>query len=648
MNYGENSRLAYVSSIFFYLMLLLVPLSASSYFASYTDLVKASVIKITGGFYLIVVLYLLHRDLDKGIIKVSLKIPDILVLSFFAVLSLSTIFSINPEISFIGQYYRQIGLLLYIYLVLIYFLAFYRFNEDNITKFFRLVEFSAFVVSLYSVLQVLSLDIFSVQPHDQSRPLSTLGSPVFLGGFLVCILPFSLLNLSGWKSKIIRYLLLSAIFIAIILSGTRSAYIALIVQLLTAFIIYFSVNRNYRKIKYFLFFLFIFIITVLVFIIIFPENLYVKRLTSVVNWSENPRIILWRDSFGIFQNYPLTGCGLGTFPRAFEDFYSYELRMAEIQKYFDNPHNNFLNYLYSAGVGGFLVYTAMLLYGFLVSAKAYFSKLQRIQLAFTMFFSGYFVYGLTNFDDVTILFYFFIFFSLFRLKCDLKSLTEIRLNRYISGTMLVIILTFSVYFIIRTINELRADRLYKEALININNGNTKEAVNKLNEAITITPWNSVYRYELAAYVLDICSGLKSEDKGYLLKQVSDEISRARKNYLSNVECDELLSMFFFESGDIENAEKMKYEILDKDSVNINYRLRLADFYIRSNMFKEAARELDLIYRYHPYNLRASYLGARFGHLIKDRKILMRYCNIIFSYRPDDPYARKLIESFSNE
>ncbi|MCX7877065.1 MAG: O-antigen ligase family protein [Ignavibacteria bacterium] len=645
---GNVSRTEYISFLVLSFLLASVPTSVSSYFANYTDLIKASVIKTAGSFYLILMSYLFYRVSGKSLLKLSIKTSDILILCFFVSLLVSTLFSINSEISFKGQYYRQMGLLLYIYLVLIYFFISYQVSEDNIYKFFRVIEFTAFLISIYSLLQVLSVDFFSLQPADQKRPVSTLGSPVFLGGFLVCVLPFSLLNQSEWKLKTVRFLFPSVIITAIVFSGTRSAYIALSVQLIAGLIIYFYKNYHQKSLKYVLAALFACVITVSALVLFFPDNLYVKRLTSLFSWNENPRLILWRDSFGIFINYPLTGAGLGTFSRAFEDFYSFELRMSEIDKYFDNPHNNFLNYFYSAGIFGFLLYTAILIYGFISSLKSYLFLRRKLFLSFALFFAGYFTYGLTNFDDVTIIFYFFVLFSFFRKTVDYKILYEFSVNKYVTVIFILFVLVFSVYISFNTVNELRADRFYKQALMNMRDKKTKETIDNLNKAILTAPHNAVYRYELSVYVLDICSVVRSEDKNYLLKQVAEEISRARRNYISSLECDEVLSMVYFESGENEKAEKMKTEILHRDSVNINYRMRLADFHMRNNFPEKAKKELEIIYRYHPFSLKAAYLGAYLGYLMEDKETLMKYCKVIFSYEKDNQYARELIRKFTDK
>lgn len=645
--YNQKNRFGF-SFLLLVLLILLLPLSVSKYFASHSDLPKSSLLIALGGLFVVSVIisYLIYFRRNYNELILNLKAIDIAVILFTVSLILSAVLSVNPEISYHGTYHRQTGLKIFLYCILIYFAVSAVLSQGRMSRLIFFMEVTAVTVSLYSVLQWLSSDPFSIQPENQIRPVSTLGSPVFLGGFLILILPFSVLNISGKKNVILTYLFPTVISAGIVLSGTRSSYIAVAAQLMCALFLVF-LNRQWLKprLKRYMLISLAGISVVTIIVLALWGDFYYNRII-LSGISDNPRLVLWRDSLPVFLKYPFTGCGIAAFPQVFEDFCSYELRLTESSRYFDHPHNNFLYYLYSCGIIGFVSYVLMLISVLGYSVKKFIQRVNSdFYFATTLFVTGYMIYGFTNFDDITIILYLFVLLGLFRFKHDI---TLLQLRGRIILIILSVVILYSYFSNLYTVyNDLKSDRYYKLALTDMKENKFKDATDNLNTAINLSPRNAVYRYELASYSYLIAQKVYGEDRSYLLEQIKAEIERARKNYISNLECDELLTMVYFEEGNISAADSMKLVILTRDPVNINYRIHLTGYYLRNNNLNEAKKQLEMIFKYSPENTEACYLAVRYYDLVGDTENLNKYCSMILIKNPDDLYVREVLKKYSD-
>ncbi len=186
-----------------------VPLALSTSLYNQSDLPKSAMLVFSAGLFISVTMLALifNGSASKEQYLLFDKRSDLFIFGFLVAAVLATVFSINPYISFWGQYQRQIGLYLFIYLVLIYFFASAVLNERRkISNILLAMEVTASIIALYALLQELGADPFGIQPGSEKRPVSTLGNSVFAGGFLVMILPVSLFNASEKKNQILRFL----------------------------------------------------------------------------------------------------------------------------------------------------------------------------------------------------------------------------------------------------------------------------------------------------------------------------------------------------------------------------------------------------------------------------------------------------------
>src|SRR4030095_16668547 len=608
-------------------------------------------------FVVIYLQFFYGRKDDAGIFLEYDKTFDPYVLLFFLAAVLSTIFSINPLVSYWGHYERSLGLAQYIYIILIYFFSIYIFNDERrIVQAFSAIELTAVAVSVYTVLQYLNLNPF--EPEPNIRPSSTLGNPVFTGGFLAMILPFSTLNTSRKKYKVLKIIFPLIILSGIIVTGTRSAYLALGAEVLFFAIFYHLVLKSGnaetgKKIRFILLLLGAAIVLLIVFILLLPANPFSHRVLSIFASGNNPRWILWRDAYGIFKKYPVFGPGIAMFPDALEEFYSYRLRMEDVKSYFDNAHNNFLQTLYTMGIVGFILYLLIIFQAIKSCLKKLLSKEEskgnRIMfLSFLLMISGYAVYGLTNFDDITILFYFFVFIALLR-AVYIKNPSAVKLKKgssYAVMVLPVLMIVFLCYNAFNAFNFVRADSFFMNGTVLISTQRFNEGISEMNKAISLNPECAPYRFILAENIYKLVSAggrIRPDIKRNMLQQAADETQKAKGNYFNKNECDAQLSLIYYEMGKINEADSIKNEVLQRDSVNINFRLNLALYYLKSNNLAGVKEQLDVVLGIDYNNINSWNIAAIYYTRINDTESVKMYCRKILERDPENPIAKDLMK-----
>lgn len=138
-----------------------------------------------------------------------------------------------------------------------------------------------------------------------------------------------------------------------IVTQARGMYLALIVTLLASFTIkiFFSDNikKNIIKLSVALLVLFLVVLAA-------PKsNKYKEKLYSISK-GDAARMVVYKESWNLFKNNPLTGIGYGNFPQA-------ENSIKNDFSYWGNykhEHNMGLKMLAETGIGGFLIYYMMM------------------------------------------------------------------------------------------------------------------------------------------------------------------------------------------------------------------------------------------------------------------------------------------------
>ncbi len=141
-----------------------------------------------------------RREQEKGganirhaVLRRLLTRPLVLpVLLFACTQVLSTITSVAPQLSFWGSHFRAYGICTVLGYVILFFLIIFNLNTPR--QFERLVTIvllASLPVALYGVLQHSGIEPLFLGKDYSSRVISTIGNPIFLGAYLIMVIPLA-------------------------------------------------------------------------------------------------------------------------------------------------------------------------------------------------------------------------------------------------------------------------------------------------------------------------------------------------------------------------------------------------------------------------------------------------------------------------
>jgi len=358
----------------------------------------------------------------------------------------------------------------------------------------------------------------------------------------------------------------------------------------------------------------------------------------------------------MFLHYPITGTGISAFSNVFENYASYELKYAEIKGFFFNAHSNFLNTFCTMGLIGGVAYTLVLIQVLRVSLRNTFADKNSLQVkyffyAFAGSIAGYVVFGLADFDEITILLYLFVLLSLFKIK-NMKvnspesntKKSKISRNWKLAAGLLIIV--FSVYNIYSAYIDISAQNIYSGSLEKYKSDNINGYIDDLNSVIKLKPDESYYRFKFAYDLLVYSSGLAKnsmETRKILLERAKEEVTKAEKNNRSRLECIALKSLIELELGNETEGFRLRDELFKKDTIQFPYRTNLAVYYLNHNNDSAAIYEINSILSWDFKNTRAMtlkiYYLERKG--LKDEAIAE--CKKILAIEPGNRFAAQTLE-----
>ncbi|MDO8451916.1 MAG: O-antigen ligase family protein [bacterium] len=235
----------------FYLLFLLVPLILTPW--NY-ELFEFNKMMLTYGLTGIILGAWVIKMIAKGEIAIAKTPLDIPLAFFFGSQLISSIFSIDPHLSWFGYYSRFNGGM---FSVISYIILFYAFVSNmgeagsekqrpskslspfpfTLYAFLRVIIIAASVVALYAVLQRFGIDKHLWVQDVQNRVFSSLGQPNWLATYLAALLPLStvfalihlektnltrnrMLGLAFWTSTTILF------FLVLLFTRSRSGLLA--------------------------------------------------------------------------------------------------------------------------------------------------------------------------------------------------------------------------------------------------------------------------------------------------------------------------------------------------------------------------------------------------------------------------------------
>ena len=321
------------------------------------------------------------------------------LIAYFAAILISTLFSVDFNLSFWGDIERMLGFFHILHFLVFYFIIITVFREWKDWRNLMAVSVAAaFLVSLYS---------FKIT-------FSTIGNSAYVGGYLIFNIYFALLLFFKTKNIPARLACVGAAAVMLVsLKNTdvAGAYVGLGISVFAALFLYGVLNKNKKaKIASWTVLAVLSVSVLAVFInndsAFVRNNKFLRLITGEVSLSKNTfqtRLISWRAAWLDFGSHPIFGTGYGnyaiTFDKYFDPtFYNY----TRSETYFDRAHNNLIDIASTTGIVGLLTYLSIFAAVGYYLIKGY--KDERISLIeFTLLaglISAYFIQNLAVFDSL--------------------------------------------------------------------------------------------------------------------------------------------------------------------------------------------------------------------------------------------------------
>ncbi|MDO8581434.1 MAG: O-antigen ligase family protein [bacterium] len=290
------------------------------------------------------------------------------LLLFLGIVIVADFLGVDPYRSFWSNYRRMEGMIGLLHFGA-YFLLLQNFfrREREWLIFFRCVVLAGCIVSVMTLLQ--HLGIFPRLGND-TRMTATIGNTSLLSGYLLLHAFIALLLCFRTKRILIRLLYgicIALAFVAIFFASTRAVLLALYV---VAFFFFISVLWHVWKTPRFQIFRIFSSVAIFLFIAT-PFFFLAMRMTPVVQGNYSlahftqvdatlgARTTLWKIAWKAFLQRPLLGWGQENYLIAYGQHHDPSLFQFE-ERWFDRPHNIFVDWLVSAGLLGLLAYCGLL------------------------------------------------------------------------------------------------------------------------------------------------------------------------------------------------------------------------------------------------------------------------------------------------
>lgn len=625
---------------------------------------------------------------------------------------ISTFFSIDPHTSLWGYYSRlNGGLLSIISYILLYYVFVSNFSKDDVLKFLKAAVIAGGLVSLYAIPEHFGLSpscIILTQEFTascwvqdvQARVFGTIGQPNWLAAYLaMLIFPaiYFFLTAKTLRQKIIYYLFPVVYYLAFTFTYSRGATLGLIAGLGilgTAIGIDAFKSKKYSQIKLFSYLTGSLIVLSILFGSALTEFRIIKnpavptrpglaqapapsgtQLENGGTESGKIRLIVWRGALDIFKAYPFFGSGVETFAYAYYQFRPNEHnRVSEWDFLYNKAHNEYLNYLATTGLFGFISYLSIILVFIVFCIKYYVSSIKQkphdtnylLPATLAAGYAAYLIQNFFLFSVVIIAVFFYLYPALaFVYLGKVKDLSEngfaknllskiIGLitkknltKKLVQGLLVVIILLLlnSVWTIWRSDTEYKKGSDYNDA------GNPGRAYAYLIEAVRLNPNEPLYLSELGNAAASSALAISTDDATTSAELKDDSIfftDLALSQSPANTTILRTAIRTFFQLTLLDPAmENRTLEVVDK-SIKLaptDPKLLLNKQVILTQLNKpnEAITVLQKAIEYKP-NYREARLNLADLYIKTNQKDLAKeQIDFVLKLIPGDPDALKLLE-----
>jgi len=438
---------------------------------------------------------------------------------------ITTITSIDPHTSFFGYYSRLNGGLLSIiaFSCLFYCLLPYltpRFQKNII----HTSLFSGLIVAIYGILQRLGIDHHLWIQDVQNRVFSSLGQPNWLADYICILLPFSL-HFSRSQKSIFHYLLPTTYFICLLFTKSKSGLIAAAISLGIYFLFQFISDLKHQSLSKTLKsnpIIFVFLILILIIPNPLTDRLFPKKSSPqtnpaspqnlIITPSQDIRRLVWRGSLDLWKKFPIFGTGVETFAYSYYWTRPVEHNLtSEWDFLYNKAHNEYLNYLATTGLVGFIPYLILIFTSLIALIK------HRRSPLFLPILSAYLSILITNFAGFSVVITSLYFFLLPALLSS-KPNTSKKLPSPKHKLFIIIPSTIGLFLSYLNFTNYLADIYYAKSESNDNRQNYPNAYKHINTSLKLNPHQPIYLIHHA--LISAKMALATQDQTYITPAIA--------------------------------------------------------------------------------------------------------------------------------
>lgn len=457
-------------------------------------------------------LFFIRDFLKKRSILVNLSSVFFVILLYFLINIISTIFSISPFLSIFGIYRRYDGMnTLLCYILLFFFFS----NIEKPKTILYAIIISATISSFYGILQHFG---FYIIPSltARERVISLFGNCNFLACYLLMSIPI-IISFYLKEKRQLFLIALIIVLIGLLFTKTRATFIGLFFEL--AFFFLFLRPKGKSILTIFI------ILIIILGIFSIPIIKRIKETTK-----DKARIGLYKGSMRVFLSYPLFGTGPECLQAAFikniPDEFRKEYKGAYILP--DKSHNEFLDILATRGIIAFMLWVIIL---GAIFKTAILSKDRAYTIPIASSILGYLIQAQFNLS-------YFLITHLLWIMMGLIENTKKKKRSIIKHPKLIfslsIIASFPIFFHIATFY--LADMYFHKACVLERSGYKERAIIYYKMASSLNKWEREYAKREIEALLNLGKNKEAFEKAKrTLLFASDEpriwflLARAKEN-----------------------------------------------------------------------------------------------------------------------
>lgn len=567
------------------------------------------------------------------------------LVAFLAIITLASIFGVNPARSFWSNFERMEGLLAHLHLFAYFLVAAHVMQKKDWIVFFNFFVVAGLGQNIVAFLQKIGT---IPSPQGIDRTDGTIGNATYVAAYSIFVLAISLLLFLRTKVLWARvWYGFMALFtlLAIYFTATRGAILALFMGAVVSGVLYLFIQktkapreRRYKKI----------VIGVLVVLVVaagllvaFRKSSFVQgnnvlsRLASISLKEGSSRFLIWNMGLQGFKERPILGWGLENYNAIFAKHY--DPRLYSQEPWFDRSHNIAFDWLINAGVLGLIAYLSIFATALFVLWKRYHAIPEndgekqlwlKTAILISVLFFVYLAQNLFVFDQFTTYMSFFSVLAYIQTfgteakKQGREGGTPVRQGESFkwAGTGVALIgLALAVYFVNYT--PFMANKNLLQAFQERNIKDLPRAFDQYKKALSYGALGKTeIREQLAQFAIAAMGSpdLDQTFKEKVFERTIVELRQGEKTAPHDPRIPLFLGAVYAQAGVFEEAVKAFERSLVLSPRKQQIYFELGDLYIRQGDFKRAQSVLEKAFKLEPKFDQAR-INAVAGYILNDNQ-----------------------------